>query len=111
MIELSICEYESIRSSPVRFPVKLGHDYPEFERVVEEREHYAIVEKCGQGKDFEGVPPRRASRRGADRRLDASAPPLVILSAAARNACGRAAGFRLFGVGNVAGVATVPERN
>jgi uncharacterized membrane protein len=42
--------------------------------------------------------------------LDASAPPLVILSAAARNACGRAAGFRLFGVGNLAGVATVPER-
>jgi len=33
MIELSIAEYESIRSSPVRFPVKLGHDYPEFERV------------------------------------------------------------------------------
>jgi len=30
MIELSIAEYESIRSSPVRFPVKLGHDYPEF---------------------------------------------------------------------------------
>jgi hypothetical protein len=48
MIELSIAEYESIRSSPVRFPVKLGHDYPEFERVVEEREHYAIVEKFGE---------------------------------------------------------------
>jgi hypothetical protein len=47
-IELSIAEYESIRSSPVRFPVKLGHDYPEFERVVEEREHYAIVEKFGE---------------------------------------------------------------
>src|SRR5215211_8020416 len=48
VIELSIGAYESIRSSPVRFPIKLGHDYPEFERVVEEREHYAIVEKFGE---------------------------------------------------------------
>ena len=38
MIELSIAGYESIRSSPVRFPIKLGHDYPEFERVLEENE-------------------------------------------------------------------------
>ena len=48
MIELSIDEYESIRSSPVRFPVKLGHDYPEFERVVEENERYVVVEKFGE---------------------------------------------------------------
>jgi hypothetical protein len=48
MIELSIAEYESIRSSPVRFPIKPGHDYPEFERVVEEREHYVVVEKFGE---------------------------------------------------------------
>jgi hypothetical protein len=47
-IELSIAEYESIRSSPVRFPVKLGHDYPEFERVVEENERYVVVEKFGE---------------------------------------------------------------
>ena len=51
MIELSIAEYESIRSSPVRFPVKLGHDYPQFERVVEEREHYAVVEKFGEAAE------------------------------------------------------------
>jgi hypothetical protein len=48
MIELSIAEYESIRSSPVRFTVKLGHDYPEFERVVEENERYVVVEKFGE---------------------------------------------------------------
>ena len=47
-IELSIAEYEAIRSSPVQFPIKPGHDYPEFERVVEEREHYVIVEKTGE---------------------------------------------------------------
>jgi hypothetical protein len=53
VLELSIAEYESIRSSPVRFPVKPGHDYPEFERVVEENEHYenehyVVVEKFGE---------------------------------------------------------------
>jgi hypothetical protein len=48
VIEISIAEYEAIRSSPVQFPVKPGHDYPEFERVVEEHEHYAVVEKFGE---------------------------------------------------------------
>jgi hypothetical protein len=52
MIELSIAEYESIRSSPVRFPVKLGHDYPEFERVVGENEHYIVVEKFGEAAEI-----------------------------------------------------------
>ena len=51
-IELSIAEYESIRSSPVRFPVKFGHDYPEFERVVQEGEHYAVVEKFGEAAEI-----------------------------------------------------------
>jgi len=58
-IKLSIAEYESIRSSPVRFPIKPGHDYPEFERVVEEREHDAIVEKFGQAAEIvKGLDPR-----------------------------------------------------
>ena len=48
VIELSIAEYEAIRSSPVQFPVKPGHDYPQFERVVEDHEHYAVVEKVGE---------------------------------------------------------------
>jgi hypothetical protein len=47
-IELSIAEYEAIRSSPVRFPVKAGHDYPEFERVVQEHDGYVVVEKFGE---------------------------------------------------------------
>src|SRR5215203_7222660 len=59
MIELSIVEYESIRSSPVRFPVKLGHDYPEFERVVEENERYVVVEKFGEAAEIvKGLDPR-----------------------------------------------------
>ena len=51
-IELSIAEYEAIRSSPVRFPVKPGHDYPEFERVVEEHEGYVVVEKFGEAAEI-----------------------------------------------------------
>jgi hypothetical protein len=46
-LELSLREYEEIRASPVHFPVKVGHDYPEFERVVEVSDGYAVVEKIG----------------------------------------------------------------
>ena len=46
-LELSVMEYELIRSSPVRFPVKPGHIDPELERVVEEDERYVVVEKTG----------------------------------------------------------------
>ena len=52
MIELSIAEYESIRSSPTRFPVKPEHDYVEFERVVDENEHYIVVEKFGEAGEI-----------------------------------------------------------
>ena len=46
-LELSLREYEEIRGSPVHFPVKVGHDYPEFERVVALSDGYAVVEKIG----------------------------------------------------------------
>ena len=46
-LELSLREYEEIRASPVHFPVKVGHDYPEFERVVAVSDGYAVVEKIG----------------------------------------------------------------
>jgi hypothetical protein len=46
-IKLSVGEYEFIRSSPVRFPVALGHVFAEVEDVVEENERYAIVQKKG----------------------------------------------------------------
>ncbi len=49
---LSIAEYEAIRHSPVRFPVKPGHVNPEFERVVEEHEGYVVVEKFGEAAEI-----------------------------------------------------------
>jgi hypothetical protein len=46
-LNLTVAEYERIRSSPVRFPVAIGHDFPDFENVVEENGRYAVVQKRG----------------------------------------------------------------
>jgi hypothetical protein len=44
-IEVSLDEYENVRSHPTRFLVRRGHDLPEVEEVVQQRRRYAIVEK------------------------------------------------------------------
>ena len=46
-ISMSMAEYERIRSSPTHFPIKVGHDFPEVERVVEAGDGYVVVEKEG----------------------------------------------------------------
>ena len=46
-LDLSIGEYETVRSSPLTFVVKPGHELPDFERVVEGTERYRVVEKLG----------------------------------------------------------------
>lgn len=38
-------EYETVRSIPKRFMVARGHELPEIERVVDNRERFLIVEK------------------------------------------------------------------
>jgi 5-bromo-4-chloroindolyl phosphate hydrolysis protein len=45
--EMSLAEYERIRSSPTRFPIAAGHEYLEFESVVEICDRYAVVQKKG----------------------------------------------------------------
>lgn len=45
LLELTVPEYEAIRSSPVRFFLIDGHEIPEAERVVERRPRYTVVEK------------------------------------------------------------------
>jgi hypothetical protein len=47
-IELSEAEYERLRLIPTRFAVLPGHDIPAVERVVEENERFAVVEKVGE---------------------------------------------------------------
>jgi hypothetical protein len=51
ILSLSVAEYEQIRSSPVRFPIALGHDVPEFENVVLLHDRYAVVQKRGQAAE------------------------------------------------------------
>ena len=45
LIELSVREYEEIRSNPRRFVLVPGHEYPDIETVVDAGEGYVIVEK------------------------------------------------------------------
>jgi hypothetical protein len=46
-LRLTLPEYDRIRSSPARFPTAFGHDVPQVEDVVEEKEHFVVVEKRG----------------------------------------------------------------
>ena len=61
-LPLSIAEYEAVRSSPLHFPIKPSHDYPEFERVVEEHKSYVVVEKFGKaGEIAQRLDPRASA--------------------------------------------------
>ena len=44
-LSLTLREYESVRANSRRFVIVPGHDEPEFERVVDEHERYAVIEK------------------------------------------------------------------
>jgi hypothetical protein len=44
-IQLTIAEYEHVRSDSAQFVVASGHESPHVERVVQRREHYDIVRK------------------------------------------------------------------
>lgn len=48
-IDLTVAEYEAVRSSPVRFALVPGHDDPTVETVVEQNERFAVVEKLPGG--------------------------------------------------------------
>jgi hypothetical protein len=49
-VELTLCEYEEIRSHPRRFVVVPGHELPDVETVVAARPGYLIVDKRDQGE-------------------------------------------------------------
>jgi hypothetical protein len=50
-VGLSFAEYEALREVPAHFAVRRGHVHPAFDRVVEEHDGYAIVEKGRAGGD------------------------------------------------------------
>jgi hypothetical protein len=59
-VELTLAEYESVRSDPTHFLVAPGHVWQlETERAVRENESYAVVEKTGDaGEVAEDKDPR-----------------------------------------------------
>jgi len=48
-VQMSLAEYEHVRSDPKWFVVVPGHEVPEYERVKEQMKGYAIVEKLRGG--------------------------------------------------------------
>ena len=44
-IEVTLAEYEQVRSSPRRFLIAVGHETPEIEAVITRAHGYLIVEK------------------------------------------------------------------
>lgn len=67
-VYLSLAEYESVRASPIRFAVLPGHEFPEAERVVEERDGYLVVEKCERVRYVaEQSDPRNTGRDDGER--------------------------------------------
>jgi hypothetical protein len=50
-VEITLAEYESIRSYTHRFLVRPGHDIDAVESVVSRNERYVVVEKQGEAAD------------------------------------------------------------
>lgn len=48
-VRMPLQAYEEIRAEPTRFFVVKGHEEPDYERVIEEREQYLVVEKLPGG--------------------------------------------------------------
>lgn len=48
-VQMTLEEYEHVRAEPTWFTIIDGHQEPRYERVVERREAYAIVEKLPGG--------------------------------------------------------------
>jgi hypothetical protein len=64
-LNLTVAEYERIRSSGVRFPIASGHDFPEVENVVEENDGYVVVQKIGiAAEEAERLDPRSGLQGG-----------------------------------------------
>jgi hypothetical protein len=59
LLNLTLAEYEHVRSDPRRFVMIRGHQVPSVERVVEEMADYVIVEKRDEaGERAEDSDPR-----------------------------------------------------
>ncbi|CAN5318800.1 hypothetical protein BH18ACT14_BH18ACT14_08090 [soil metagenome] len=61
-VQMTIAEYESLRSQDDRFALAPGHDTPELEGVVERTERYVIVDKHGIAEALVADDPRDAPK-------------------------------------------------
>jgi hypothetical protein len=52
IVSITVGEYEAIRRSPTRFPVRAGHEVSGVEVVVERKERYVVVEKFDEAADI-----------------------------------------------------------
>ena len=52
LISMTVGQYEKVHSQKDRFVVVPGHQSDEIEKVVEEREGYAIVDKFGEAEEI-----------------------------------------------------------
>jgi hypothetical protein len=50
-IELTREEYEQVRSVSDHFAIKPGHEHPDFERVIDPRDRYVVIDKVGQAEE------------------------------------------------------------
>jgi hypothetical protein len=48
-VQMPLEAYEEVRSDPKRFFVVQGHELPEFEKVIEDKGDYLVVEKLPGG--------------------------------------------------------------
>ncbi|HEY6584701.1 MAG TPA: hypothetical protein VIZ29_07635 [Gaiellaceae bacterium] len=48
-VQMTLVEYEEIRANSKRFFVLPGHELPEYEKIIDERERYLVVEKLPGG--------------------------------------------------------------
>jgi hypothetical protein len=62
-ITLPEAEYEKLRRVPTHFAVRPGHEIPEVERVIEQRDGFVVVEKFGESANVAiRLDPRRSAR-------------------------------------------------
>jgi hypothetical protein len=60
LMRLSRGEYEAVREDARRFAIVSGHDIAEVEDVVEQHEHYTVIQKHAEASEIaERTDPRR----------------------------------------------------
>ena len=61
-VQMTIAEYESVRSQDDRFALVPGHETPELEQIAERTERYVIVDKHGDAEALVSDDPRDAPK-------------------------------------------------